>query len=129
VGERTGGDGYVRTLFDLPDRLGALVVPTGVLERADGRTIQRPMRPAFALIADRRSPAPPTDAAGDWGVQPDHAVHIADEARAAWLRWRQEEDLPITDPASARDTAPASDPQLDEARELLRRALQDSAAG
>lgn len=42
VGERTRGAALLRTPYELPDGLGAVVLHTGVMLRADGRPLQRP---------------------------------------------------------------------------------------
>jgi carboxyl-terminal processing protease len=92
VGEPTQYGGSVKSVVRLPDGPGALVLPTGVLERAaDGR---------------------------GWPVQPDHLVKL-DKAQGAaveqWLRQKELTELP-----TGADNRPPDDPQLRKAVELLR---------
>jgi C-terminal peptidase prc len=91
VGEPTQYDGSVKSAVRLPDGW-ALVLPTGVLERAaDGR---------------------------GWPVQPDHLVKL-DKAQGAaveqWLRQKELTELP-----AGADDRPPDDAQLRRAVELLR---------
>lgn len=141
VGQATAGACSIHQQFELPDDLGAIVLRTGTLERADGRALQRPegepsshhmpMR-AGARPAPARSGHPAVAASGSaeqsGGVVPDHVVEMSGEQWEAWLRWRHEQNLP--DPSPGGDAPRPADPQLDKAVETLRSMINgEPAAG
>src|SRR5262249_28064377 len=69
VGERTKGDGYVKSVFPLPDGTGLLLLRTGRLERA------KPSKEG-------------------WGVRPDHPVALSPDQRKAVRAWQQANSRP-----------------------------------
>lgn len=97
VGEPTANDGLVRGLFPLPGGTSAVTVVIGRLERA---------APGKA-----------------WPVRPDHGVTPSKDQQAAVQKWLTDKMLPEL-PAGTADQPP-TDPQIDHALALLRKALQD----
>jgi hypothetical protein len=93
VGEPTKAcDGYVTTLFPLPQCNAALPLRTGRLER---------------VAKDRV-----------WPVQPDHLVTLNDSQRTRIYGWLQQKELP--DLGSGHELPSPDDPQLAKAVQLLK---------
>jgi C-terminal peptidase prc len=67
VGEPAGADGFVSTVFPLPDGSGGITLPTGQLQRASGR---------------------------GWPVKPDHEVPMTPAQREALAVWFRSQELP-----------------------------------
>ena len=96
VGEPPSANGYVTSVIGLPDRMGAIGIHTGRLERA----------------AKSRG----------WPVQPDHRVPSSKQQREALANWLHYKGFPEL-PAGVEDKPP-EDPQLRRAIELLREQMQ-----
>jgi carboxyl-terminal processing protease len=112
VGERTRGDGAVKTFVDAPDGLGVVRLRTGLEERA--AAVRRPSTRAVRADEDEDAPRP-------WGVEPDQVVVIDPEQRSAVLEWHFAQER---SDASGWGKKPPEDPQLAKALDLLRAALK-----
>ncbi len=99
VGERVRGGGFVTSPFRLPDDLGVVRLPTGVVEL--------PLPPG----AEREAGI---------GVRPDHVVPMRAKEWQALMEWQFDQDRPG---GVSKEKAPA-DAQLAKAVELLRAALK-----
>src|SRR5262249_40035300 len=75
VGERTFGQGIVRSLFQLQSGLGALKLPIAAYYRPSGKSMNR---------------YPDSKDSDDWGVQPDagYEVRMTDEELKNYQRDR-----------------------------------------
>jgi carboxyl-terminal processing protease len=104
VGEATQGEGFVTTMFHLPDDQGAVQLRTGRVERA------------MPAKAPTKAPA-----AGWRPVTPDHVVALEQAKATAIMVWQSAQHLPEP-PADAPKTPP-DDPQLAKALDLIRTAL------
>jgi RNA polymerase sigma-70 factor (ECF subfamily) len=96
VGELPKCDGYVNAVLPLPERGESLVLRTARMERA----------------AKGKS----------WPIQPDYLVPLNDAQRTAvlaWLRQKEQAELP-----AGTDNRPPDDPQLNQAIQLVRAALE-----
>jgi hypothetical protein len=122
IGEGTWGEGYVETVFDLPDDVGAIALRTAVMQRADGREIRRPGNEDGRLISPITGNGDlEVDPPGDWGVHPDNVVPMDRNQMMKWLAWRREQES-----AQAIEGAPAEppmDPQFANAVQKLREML------
>ena len=70
VGQRTRGDGYVKTAIPIPGRDTVVWLPTGIFERGDGTRFLKPRSlrsPATARYEAQRKGV-------EWGVSPDEHV-------------------------------------------------------
>jgi C-terminal peptidase prc len=104
VGEPTARAGYIRSLVPLPDGKDALVLTTGVLERAS---------------------APQEPAAGGsrlWDVRPDLPVAPSGEQRNAVFEWQRAQESPDAPGTGAR---PPEDAVLARAIDWLRASIND----
>ena len=121
VGEPTAGLGFIRSAMPLPNGEGSLILPVGVLERADGTALVSPQaaRPNVA----RQRPVRTSQDAGEsvrWRVEPDHRVAIANGELA------QFPGAPV--PKDRENHAAPDDTQLAKAIELLKSELGRSSA-
>lgn len=115
IGEHTSGDGYVTEMVALPDKLGAVTLRVGVLERGDGRALlsSRPVVSSLRMMAADRD-----GAAHNGGVVPEHSV-------AEFERPRREMQLAVSEQVPDQK----QDQYLRQAVHLLRSALAPSDSG
>jgi carboxyl-terminal processing protease len=88
VGERTGGEGLVKSLISVEDGQSALKLPTAAFYRPNGKNIHR---------------SPDAEESDEWGVRPDEGYEIIwteDEARA-YQQYRRDRDAIGNPPATA----------------------------
>ncbi len=111
VGERTGGDGYVKTFHEAPGGLGMLWLATASVSRA------APARPA-AEDPEGLDAVPPYT----WVVRPDHVVHVERKQAGAAEEWLNSQERPEL---AGKAGKPPEDAQLVKALELLRAALKE----
>jgi carboxyl-terminal processing protease len=103
VGERPGGDGYIKSIVNLPEGAFALALPTAHMERASAQS-----GPAEGQVRPQ-----------EWSLDPDHEVPMTKAQREKLRQWLFQKDLP----EPPHDGAP-EDPQLAKAIEILRGALK-----
>jgi len=103
VGERTIGEGLVKSLFQLQGGIGALKLPTGAYYRPSGKSMHR---------------YPDSKASDDWGVRPDpgYEVVLNDEELQQYEKQRSQRDI-----MNGGESTPAAIPdrQLQRALEAL----------
>jgi carboxyl-terminal processing protease len=104
VGERTFGQGIVRSIFPLKDGVGSLKIPVASYFRPNGKTMNR---------------YPGAIESDDWGVRPDPGYEVAmtDDELKAWEKDRNARDFPSE---SAPQTAPFQDRQWEKAMAYIR---------
>jgi hypothetical protein len=90
---------------------------TGMLERADGRPIDRPLRDVGTMLRRMGSGRP--DARALAGIAPDHLVPRAPLSGPRAL-------VPQDRATTPKSTSPPGDPQLKKAIELLEASLKAS---
>jgi carboxyl-terminal processing protease len=108
VGERTFGQGIVRSLFKLKTGVGAMKLPVAAFYRPNGKSMNR---------------FPNSKDSDDWGVSPDadYEVPLTEEELKQYEKYRSERSA-LTSEATARSGF--QDRQLEKALEYLKAQLE-----